>query len=261
MMMNIDSVTLPNGCKLGDCQVNPLGAQEDLYLMGHNTAKKEYKLHGKVGLRTGTTLSAEGMHALITAKNAMEEIKKRENEVRPVVNPKERRDVSMTFRLYEDQAEYVYGKSEGAKREKMRREKGEKRVRETDENAIRMIYEKFEEKPFWTLKNLGVATQQPDVFEVDCDMSSNSSRDCWTTSRYSTPQGSTRATTCSSPSTPRRSRPTWSFVPVRSPHSLTVEILLHLARISIVYNRIEILHMLGAGTRMYSHEKQANNSI
>ncbi len=140
-----------------------MGSSDDLNLLVHNSHKKQFGLRGKIGMRGVAIPPAGLMQEVVAERTQMMEAKKRDNEVKPVIDPKKRKDPVLIVPLDPDQSDYVFGPMRGVTEDKRRREKGEKRVRGTREEVLRMVFEKFQERPYWTLKALGIATQQPEV--------------------------------------------------------------------------------------------------
>ena len=161
--MDLSAIKLPGGVKLPESAVCPMSNSDDLYLMIHSTQKKAYGLKGKIGMRGGVQPPAEAMKNLVIAKKEMIEAKKRENEVQPLVDPKHKKDPTMSFALSKDQLFYVHNNAKAAGEEMRRKAKGEKRTQASKDEVLRMILQKFNQQQYWTLKSMGIETQQPEV--------------------------------------------------------------------------------------------------
>ena len=156
---------LSNGSKFTECEVRPMAMNGDMHLLVQNVHKKQYSLKGKFDMRGVTIPSDSLMQEVIVERTGLMEAKKRENEVKPIVKVSKigRKEPKLEVPLDSEHADYVYGSMKGVYEDKRRREKGEKRVRGTREEVLRMVFDKFEEQTCWTLSALGVATQQPEV--------------------------------------------------------------------------------------------------
>lgn len=148
--------------QMEECAIQQ-GNAEDLHLLVHGPQERRYWIKGAFGMRGTLIAPSKLLTALAIKKNAILEEKKAESEVKPIVDYKDRRDPVLTIPLDPSHNEFVYGSSEGVHEENMRRSRGERRVRAPPEVVFRMIFDKFKERSYWTLKALGVALQQPDV--------------------------------------------------------------------------------------------------
>jgi len=148
--------------KMEDCAILESNS-EDLHLLVHDPQSKNYGIKGAFGKRCTLIPPPELLTALMSKKNKIREDKKAAQEVKPIIDPKDQRDAIASFPLDPNHDIYVFGASKGVRDDRARRYRGEKRVKATPEEAYEMIYENFKKQPYWTLKALGIATQQPDV--------------------------------------------------------------------------------------------------
>eukprot|EP00826_Nyctotherus_ovalis_P024525 TRINITY_DN1895_c0_g1_i3.p3 TRINITY_DN1895_c0_g1~~TRINITY_DN1895_c0_g1_i3.p3 ORF type:complete len:174 (+),score=41.01 TRINITY_DN1895_c0_g1_i3:328-849(+) len=139
-------------------------SSDDLHLLVHSAKHRQYGIKGAFGMRGTLIPPPELLVALMSKKHATMEAKKAEREVKPVVDPKTRRDPMYTCPLDPNHDDFVFGASKGTREDRIRKGRGERRVRTSRDEVLIMIYDLFNKRPYWTLKALGLETQQPEQF-------------------------------------------------------------------------------------------------
>ena len=164
MKVSLDSSMIPNHEKMGNCDIQVMSSNEDLYLMVNSSDKKRFGVKQRFGIKGNLIPPQEYLQEIMTKKNELHEAKKAEKEVKPEIDSRHCKDPTLVIPLDPDQGVFVFGSSKGVYDDKVRRARGDKRFRLSKEEVLKMIYELFNKQARWSLKALGIETQQPEVY-------------------------------------------------------------------------------------------------
>ena len=131
--------------------------------MVRNKGKSGPRLKGKFGMRAAALPSSETMKELVKGKEDKLAAKRKLNEVKPVLEPQGETDEDMAFPLSKYQLGHTIRSTVKAAEERIRKQRGEKRVRGEKGAVQQLVLKEFRKEPRWRLKGLGIQTSQPEV--------------------------------------------------------------------------------------------------
>jgi len=145
---------VPSEAEVKECSIKQ-DNKDDIYLLKQEKKNtRRYKLGNKIKIKTTLIIPPELIASFIKEQFINKDIRTIE------IN---RREETTHYTTFDPECNSpIY--NEETKEQKFRRKKEMRKFKKPKEEVLEMIYNHFEKKPYWMLRELAEAIKQPEVF-------------------------------------------------------------------------------------------------